>query len=81
MLNVHRVNASETITINADGSINPPMSSISSSDNLTYTLTGGINGTILVYRSDIILDGAGYTIYGNGSNEGITNYHGLVLIM
>jgi parallel beta-helix repeat protein len=79
MLNVHRVEASETITINADGSLSPPTSSISSLDNVTYTFTGNINGTILVYRSDIILDGAGYTIYGNGSNEGITNYHGLSL--
>jgi hypothetical protein len=33
----------------------------------TYTLTGNLSGSIQIQRSNIILDGGGYTIQGNGS--------------
>jgi parallel beta-helix repeat protein len=53
------------ISINADGSIDPPEAPISTDDNGTYILTGNItslgNG-IVVYRDNIVIDGGGYTL-------------------
>lgn len=37
----------------------------------TYTLTGDIEGTIIIERDGIILDGAGYTIRGQGDGVGV----------
>jgi parallel beta-helix repeat protein len=63
---------SGVITINADGSVSPSTAPISSLDNFTYTLTGNIiNGSIVVKRSNIIINGAGYTVQGNGSGTGV----------
>ena len=58
------------IYINADGSISPSTAPIYSADNITYTLTGNIaaNGNgIVIKRYNIVLNGAGYTVTGNGS--------------
>jgi hypothetical protein len=58
------------ITINADGSVSPstvPIEQIGS----TYVLTANISGTIQVQRSNITIDGSGYTIEGNGATPGI----------
>ena len=63
--NVQRAKASGTIYIRADGSIDPPSAPISTVDNVTYTLTGNITSDshgIVVLRSNIIIDGAGYTL-------------------
>ncbi len=57
----------ETISINADGSIDPPTAPISTVDNVTYILTGNITtlGTgIVLYRSNIVIDGDSYTLRG-----------------
>jgi len=62
--NVQNAKASGTIYIRADGSIDPPAAPISTSDNVTYTLTGNIYDEIVVERSDIIIDGADYTVQG-----------------
>ena len=63
--------ASGTIYINADGSISPA-SNIVTTNNITYTFTANINDSIVVYRGNIIIDGAGYTIQNPGaSNNGI----------
>lgn len=51
-----------TIAINADGSITPSTAPISTVDNTTYTLTGNINGSIVVERDNILLNGTGYTL-------------------
>ncbi len=53
-----------TIYIRADGSIDPPTANITSTDNVTYTLTGnittdGFNNGIVVERNNTVLDGAG----------------------
>jgi hypothetical protein len=65
-----------TITINADGSINPSTAPILTADNVTYTLTGNITAAnvdgIVIERDNIVLNGAGYTILGSGSGNGIT---------
>jgi parallel beta-helix repeat protein len=65
----------ETVFIEADGSISPAEAPIVTSDNITYTLTGDISypayyGTV-VQRSNIIIDGEGYTVQGNRSANGL----------
>jgi len=68
----------ETIYIRADGSVDPPTAPISSFDNVTYTLTGNIATDadgIVVERDNIVVDGAGYTLQGTESGNGI-DLHG-----
>ena len=65
------VKAQGAITINADGSITPSTAPISTSDNVTYTLTGNVNGSVVVGRSNVVFDGAGYTVQGSGSGTGL----------
>jgi parallel beta-helix repeat protein len=57
--------AEETIYIRADGSIEGT-TAISTVDNITYTFTDNINDMIYVERSNIIIDGAGYTLQAIG---------------
>lgn len=57
---------SGTIYIRADGSIEPSTASISTIDNVTYTFTGNIYGSIVVERNNTVIDGAGYTVQGEG---------------
>jgi parallel beta-helix repeat protein len=61
---------SETIYIRADGSIDPPDAPISTVDNVTYTFIGNINDSIVVERSNIIIDGNEYTLQGSGNENG-----------
>jgi parallel beta-helix repeat protein len=68
---VQRVEASGTIYIRADGSIDPPTAPISSVDNVTYTFADNINDSIVVERDNIVVDGAGCTVQGNGTGTGI----------
>lgn len=65
-LNIKNVKASGTIYIRADGSVEGT-ADISTVDNVTYTFTGNINDSIVVERSNIIIDGAGYTLNGTGT--------------
>ena len=64
--NVWPVNASGTIYIRVDGSIDPPTAQIERNGDI-YTLTSNItsdtNG-IVIERDNITLDGAGYTLQG-----------------
>jgi len=63
----------QTIYIQADGSIQPPTAPISSSDNVTYTLTDNITGVpndsvaIMILRNNIALNGAGHTLQGTNA--------------
>jgi len=59
---IQPVKASGTIYIRADGSIVPDTAPISSVDNATYTFIGNIYDEIVVERSNIIIDGGGYTV-------------------
>jgi parallel beta-helix repeat protein len=68
--NIQPVEASSTIYIRADGSIDPPDAPISTVDNVTYTFKNNIFDEIVVERSNIIVDGAGYTLQGSGSGNG-----------
>ena len=60
-----------TIYIRADGSIEGT-DKIISSDNVTYTFTDNIYDSIVVERDNIVVDGTGYTLRGNGSGTGIS---------
>ena len=55
---------STNVYINADGDI-VGTNNIQRNGDL-YVLTGNISGSILVQKSNIILDGAGYTLKGHG---------------
>jgi parallel beta-helix repeat protein len=63
--------ASGTIYIRADGSVDPPTAPISSSDNVTYAFTDDINDPIAAERNNIVLDGTGYALQGTGDGYGI----------
>ena len=66
---IQPVNASGTVYIRADGSIDPPTAPISTVDNATYTLTGNITSDadgIVIERNNTIVDAVGYTIQGTG---------------
>jgi len=67
---IRPVEASGTIFIWADGSVDPPTAPISTVDNITYTFTDNINDSILVERSNIIVDGNGYTLLGSAGRTG-----------
>jgi parallel beta-helix repeat protein len=54
----------ETIYINADGSISPPMAPINTLDNVTYVLVDNLNEGITVQRSNIVINGNGHTLNG-----------------
>jgi len=70
-LDIQQVDASETIYIRADGSIDPPTAPISSIDNVTYVFTDNINDSIRVERSNIVLDGNGFALQGPESGHGV----------
>jgi len=72
---VQTVEASGTIYIRADGSIDPSDAPISTFDNVTYTLTGDITSDadgIVIERDNIVIDGADYTVTGSGGGSGTT---------
>jgi hypothetical protein len=60
----------ENIIIKADGSIDPSTAPITQTGNV-YTMTGKILGSITVEKFNIVIDGAGYSIQGNGTGRGI----------
>ncbi len=53
-----------TVTIQPDGSISPSTAAIQRSGD-TYTFKGDIYGAINILRSNVVLDGAGYTLRGS----------------
>jgi parallel beta-helix repeat protein len=71
---IETTDASGTIYIEPDGSIDPPDAPFSTVDNVTYTLTGNITSDgdgIIVERDNIVIDGSGYTLLGVGRGNGI----------
>jgi len=62
------------VYIRSDGTLDPATAPIQQTGN-TYTFTGDLtNATITVERDNIVIDGAGYKLQGNGPiwNTGIT---------
>ncbi len=76
---VQEVEASDTIYIRADGSVDGT-DKITSLDNVTYMFTANINDSISIERSNIILDGDDFNLDGPGSS-GIyfTNRHNVTI--
>jgi len=70
--NAQWVRVSGNIYITTYG-VFPPTAPISTVDNITYTLTGDINDSIVVQGDNIILDGNGFTVDGanNSGKHGI----------
>ena len=62
----------QTIFIQPDGTVSPNTAPIHHSGN-TYTFTGNIYGAIKILKSNVILNGAGYTLTGpfNGNSSDI----------
>jgi parallel beta-helix repeat protein len=69
---VQPAKAAGTIYINADGSITPVTANITTSDKITYTFTGNNYLPMVVNRSNIVVNGNGYTLQGAGSSIGIS---------
>jgi parallel beta-helix repeat protein len=62
-ISVHPVQASSTIYIRADGSIEPLTANITRDEfNITYTFTDNNYDSIVIERDNITLDGAGFTL-------------------
>jgi len=59
-------------TIQSDGSVSPPTAPVVNVGNVFYTLTDDIQGSIGIVRGNIVVDGAGYTISGDGEGIGIS---------
>jgi len=66
---IQPVKASETIYIKADGSIDPPTAPIQRDGDI-YTITDNIYDEIVGERSNIVINGNGYTLQGSGSGNG-----------
>jgi hypothetical protein len=69
----------QTIRILADGSIIPSTANLTTSDRVTYTLTGNISsdadGIVIERTSSIVIDGNGYILQGSGNGKGIANHY------
>jgi parallel beta-helix repeat protein len=59
----------DTIYIRADGSVEGTDKIQRNGD--VYTFIGNINGGVLVEKESIVIDGAGYTLQGNGNGSGV----------
>jgi len=57
------VDVVQTVVIQPDGSISPSSVPIQRNGD-TYTFTGNVSATMRIHRSNIVLDGAGYTLHG-----------------
>jgi len=69
-LQIDMVKAEEgTIYIRADGTVEG--TDKIHRDGNVYTFTDNIYGSIVVEKDDVVIDGAGYTLEGNGSGYGI----------
>ena len=68
---VQIVEGSGTVYIKADGTIDPSTAPILTVDKTTYFLTSNIYGSMVVERSNITVDGAGYSLEGTAGGIGM----------
>ncbi len=66
------------LTIKPDGSVEPS-TNLLERNGTTYTFKGDIFGTIWVQTNNIIIDGAGHTLQGNGIDTGQNTEIGILL--
>jgi hypothetical protein len=64
---IQAVKASETVHIRPDGGIYPSTANITTIDAVFYVFTDNNVGSLAVYRDNIVIDGAGYTLQGAGA--------------
>jgi parallel beta-helix repeat protein len=67
---IETVKAEGTIYIRADGSVEG--TDKIQRDGDVYTLISDIGGSIVVERDNVVLNGAGYRLHGDGNENGIT---------
>lgn len=72
--NIKTASAQGMITIRSDGLVDPPTAPLFREGDV-YTFTGNISSPITIERSNIVVDGAGYTVEGNGSENGFSLYN------
>ena len=76
----HEVEATATIYVRADGSVEPDTAPISTLDNVTYTFTDNINESIVVERDNIVVDGNGCSQSGPGRYAlNVTGLHNVTI--
>jgi parallel beta-helix repeat protein len=63
--------AGGTVYIRADGSVDPSSAPILNVGNVSYTFTAAINGSLVVERDNIVVDGTGHVLEGAGTGAGI----------
>ena len=73
-LDIQSAQASGTIYIRPDGSIDPPTAPIETEDDVTYTFTDNVHDMTVVEKNSIIIDGNGYTLQGSGDGFGLYLY-------
>jgi parallel beta-helix repeat protein len=71
-LDIPAVSASDTIYIRGNGSVDPASAPIERRESNTYVFTDHITLPIVVERSNVLIDGAGYNLSGSGDGDGIT---------
>ena len=67
--NVEIVKAESTVYIRADGTVEGTYKILR--DGNLYAFTDNIYSPIVVEKDDVVIDGEGYTLQGNGSGYGI----------
>jgi len=77
-LEVQQAKAYDTIYIRADGSVDPTWAPIQHVGD-AYALTGNITGSLVIERSNIVLDGKGFTIDGGGRGVNVTDVNNVTV--
>lgn len=74
------INVYDFIVINPDGSITPSTANVTTSDKVMYTFTGDNYASIIVDRSNIIINGMGYTAQASGyAGFSLTSMHNVTI--
>jgi len=72
VFSIQPVKAAATVYVMADGSVVPAEAPILNVGNVSYTFTADINDSLVVERDNIVVDGSGYTLLGNGTGYGVS---------
>ncbi len=71
---IKTASAQGIVAIRSDGRVDPPTAPILREGDL-YTFTGNIGNPVSVEKSNIVIDGAGYTVEGGGGENGFSLYN------
>ena len=58
------------ITIKADGNVEPSSAPLERNGNI-YTFTQNLNGPLIIEKDNVVVDGAGHSLQGNGTIVGL----------